>query len=153
MIEKNIETVESAIDSLGVKASEIRGDEKGQWQIFRGPISLFIDVWAPEHNTDWNYTVEQINNTTFQVIAPITKLPETDKLFSFYEELLHMNFHLYKASLIINMKDSVLAVKFKQLADGLTEKDVIDALECVGYYAEMLTEYFVKKYGVKKISE
>ncbi|NUM31300.1 MAG: hypothetical protein HUU47_03130 [Bacteroidetes bacterium] len=153
MIEKYIETIESAIESLGVKASEIRGEENGQWQIFRGPICLFIDVWTPVHNTDWNYTVEQSNNTTFQVIAPITKLPENEKLFSFYEELLHMNMHIYKASLIININDRVLAVKFKQLVDGLTEKEVIDALECVGYYAEMLTEYFVKKYNVKKISE
>lgn len=153
MIKKYIDIVESAIDSLGVKAAEIRGDEPGQWQIFRGPISLFIDLWIPEHNTDWNYTVEQSNNTTFQVIAPITKLPEDENKFKFYEELLHINFHLYKASLIINLKDSVLAVKYKQLADDITQKDIIDALECTGYYAEMLTEYFVKKYGVKKISE
>ncbi|MCC6721341.1 MAG: hypothetical protein IT243_04010 [Bacteroidia bacterium] len=153
MLKQYIDIVESSIETLGVKAAEIRGEEPGQWQIFRGPICLFIDLWTPEHNTDWNYTVEQNNNTTFQVIAPITKLPNDENKFKFYEELLHINFHLYKASLIINLKDSVLAVKYKQLADNINQHDVVDALECTGYYAEMLSEYFVKKYGVKKISE
>ncbi len=145
--------IDAAIVKMGLNPEETRGDEPGQWQIFRGTIGIFIDVWKPNQNSDWNYTGTQNAIETFQVIAPITELPEPSKLLQFYEELLHMNFHLYKASLIINLKDNVLAVKYKSIADSLSEAEIIEAVESTGYYAEMLSEYYSKNYGVKKLSE
>ena len=64
-----------------------------------------------------------------------------------------MNFHMYNASIIVNSHDNVLAVKYKQITHGLTEADVIEAVESTGYYAEMLAEYYSKNYGVKKLIE
>lgn len=145
--------IDDAIVKMGLNPDETRGEESGQWQIFRGAICIFIDVWKPSLNSDWNYTGSEYAVNTFQVIAPITELPEESKLFQFYEELLHMNFHLYKASIIVNRRDNVLAIKYKSLVAGLSETEVIEAVESVGYYAEMLAEYYSKNYGVKKLSE
>jgi len=110
-------------------------------------------VWKPSLNSDWNYTGSEYAVNTFQVIAPITELPEESKLFRFYEELLHMNFHLYQASLIVNKTENMVAVKYRRIEAGLTESEVVEAVESVGYYAGFLAEYFSKNYGVKKISE
>jgi len=153
MTENFIKTVENAIVKMGLKPEETRGEEPNQWQMFRGTICIFIDIWKPSTNSDWNYTGTEHAVNTFQVIAPITELPPQDKLFKFYEELLHMNFHLYNASIIVNSRDNVVAIKFKRIVAGLTESEVVEAIESVGYYAEMLSEYYVKNYGVKKISE
>ncbi len=153
MSENYTTIIEQAIVKMGLNPLETKGEEQGQWQLFRGAICIFIDVWKPSLNSDWNYTGTEHAVNTFQVIAPITELPAEPKLFQFYEELLHMNFHLYKASLIVNRRDSVLAIKYKSLVAGLTESEVIEAVESVGYYAEMLAEYFSKNYGVKKLSE
>lgn len=145
--------IEGAIVKMGLKPEETRGEDAGQWQVFRGAICIFIDVWKPSINSDWNYTGTEHAVNTFQVIAPITELPPENKLLKFYEELLHMNFHLYQASVIVNRRDNVLAVKYKRIVNGLTESEVIEAVESTGYYAEMLAEYYSKNYGVKKLSE
>lgn len=153
MLQNYTTLIDDAMVKMGLNPDETRGEEQGQWQIFRGTIGIFIDVWKPNQNSDWNYTGTENAIETFQVIAPITELPDSSKLLQFYEELLHMNFHLYKASLIINRKDNVLAIKYKSIADSLTEAEVIEAIESTGYYAEMLSEYYSKNYGVKKLSE
>ncbi len=153
MLQNYTTLIDAAMVKMGLNPDETRGEEQGQWQIFRGTIGIFIDVWKPNQNSDWNYTGTENAIETFQVIAPITELPDSSKLLQFYEELLHMNFHLYKASLIINRKDNVLAIKYKSIADSLTEAEVIEAIESTGYYAEMLSEYYSKNYGVKKLSE
>jgi hypothetical protein len=153
MNEQYIEIIESAIVKMGLKPEETRGEDQGQWQVFRGANCIFIELWRPGHNSDWNYTGTEGAVNTFMVIAPITTLPEEDKIFKFYEELLHMNFHLYMASLIVNKRDNVLALKFRRITAGLTEAEVVEAVESTGYYAEMLSEYFSKNYGVKKLSE
>jgi len=153
MIDNYITTIENAIVKMGLKPEETRGEEEGQWQVFRGAICIFVDIWRPVTNSDWNYTGIDNPVNTFQVIVPITTLPEEDKLFKFYEELLHMNFHLYQASFMVNRNDNVLALKYKRIAEGLTESDVVEAVESTGYYAEMLSEYYKKNYGVNKLSE
>lgn len=145
--------IEGALRKMGLKPEETLGDEPGQWQLFRGSICIFIDVWKPSLNSDWNYTGTEHAVETFQVVAPITELPDQSKLLQFYEELLHMNFHLYQSSVIVNRRDNVLAVKYKRILAGLTEAEVIEAVESTGYYAEMLAEYYSKNYGVKKLSE
>lgn len=153
MTDNFINIIEGAIVKMGLSPEETRGEDAGQWQIFRGAICIFIDVWKPSLNSDWNYTGTEHAVNTFQVIAPITELPAENKLLQFYEELLHMNFHLYQASVIVNRRDNVLAVKYKRIVAGLTEAEVIEAVESTGYYAEMLAEYYSKNYGVKKLSE
>jgi len=153
MVEDYIQIIENSISKIGLSPEETRGEEAGQWQLFRGSVGLFLDVWKPSVNSDWNYTGTEQAVNTFQVIAPITELPDQDKIFKFYEEALHMNFHMYNASLIINSRDNVLAVKYKRIIAGITESEVIEAIESVGYYAEMLAEYFSKNYEVKKLSE
>lgn len=153
MSDNYTQIIESAIQKMGLTPEETRGEETGQWQLFRGAICIFIDVWKPSINSDWNYTGTEHAVNTFQVIAPITELPEASRLFQFYEELLHMNFHLYQASIIVNRQDNVLAIKYKRIVAGLTEAEVIEAVESTGYYAEMLAEYYSKNYGVKKLSE
>ena len=153
MTENYITTIESAITKMGLNPEETRGEEPGQWQVFRGAICIFIDVWKPSLNSDWNYTGTEHAVNTFQVIAPITEVPAEDKLLKFYEELLHMNFHIYMASVIVNRRDNVLALKYKRIVAGITEAEVIEAVESTGYYAEMLADYYSKNYGVKKLSE
>lgn len=153
MNESTFQTIDNAIRIMGLDPEETRGEEPGQWQLFRGAICIFIDVWKPSLNSDWNYTGSEHAVETFQVIVPITELPPVEKRYKFYEELLHMNFHLYNAALIVNSQENVLAVKYKRIAPGLTETEVIEAVESTGYYAEMLSEYYAKNYGVKKISE
>lgn len=145
--------IENAIRNIGLNPEETRGEEEGQWQIFRGAICMYIDLWKPKTNSDWNYVSPDNSVLTFQIIAPITDLPEEDNRYKFYEELLHMNFHMYNSSLIVNSRDDVLAVKFKRIAAGLTEGDVMEAIESTGYYAEMLSVYFSKNYQVNNLSE
>jgi len=153
MTDNTTQIIENAIKTMGLQPEETRGEEAGQWQMFRGPICIYIDVWKPSINSDWNYTGSEHAVSTFQVIAPITDLPPVENRYKFYEELLHMNFHMYNASVIVNSHDNVLAIKYKQITPGLTEADVIEAVESTGYYAEMLAEYYSKNYGVKKLIE
>jgi hypothetical protein len=145
--------IEEALTTLGVNKENARCSEPGQWLIFNGETEVYVDLWEQKTDSGWNYfQPEGYNLHVFQVLAPICKLPEGDDMLqAFYEDLLQNNLNLLFASYIINKDEQMLAVKFRRICNAIKLEDVIEAIESVGFYAELTRGVLTQKYGVDPI--
>jgi hypothetical protein len=134
--QKATETVELALQELGLTPEEVRCAEEGQWLLFREQFEIYLDVWHQDEVTPWNYFKPEGELAVFQVSVPVFFLPEkrTDELM---QELLAVNMNLFYAAFTVNPNEKVVLLKYKRLADNLTVHDVVEAIEACGYYAEM----------------
>jgi hypothetical protein len=144
--------VEDGLKVLGVDLENAKGEEIGQWLIFNQQTEIYIDLWEQTQTNGWNYfQPEGYNLHIFQVLSPICKMPDTQSLIEFYEDLLQNNLNLLFASYTINKEENILAVKYRRICNELKLEDVVEAIECVGYYSEMTMEVMSQKYGLEKI--
>jgi hypothetical protein len=142
------QTVEKAIQTLGVNPENARGEEKGQWLLYNGQTEVFVDLWEQQQVNHWNYfQPDGYALIVFQVVAPICYLPQLDKRLEFYEDLLLNNFNMFYASFTINTEEQMLVSKFRRVANELKMEDVIEAIESTGYYAELCKPILTEKYG------
>lgn len=142
--------IETALAKLGINPVEARCSEKGQWLLFNGETEIYIDLWSQSTDTGWLYFKSDDEVCIFQVISPVCYLPE-DKLETLYEELLHNNLNLLNASYTINKDENMLATHFRRVANNLTESDVIETIESIGFYSASTLDLLSERYGVKKI--
>jgi hypothetical protein len=75
------------------------------------------------------------------------------KSIVFYEELLHNNLNMLYGSYTINKEQNMLAVKYRRPMKNLSKDEIIDLIECIGYYAESTFEILKERYPIQKISE
>ncbi|MFT5724072.1 MAG: hypothetical protein ACI9JN_001189 [Bacteroidia bacterium] len=148
------EVAEDAIKTLGVNPEETRCDQPGQWIIGREEIDVFIDIWQPKEHNQWEYFKEEEPTAVFQVVAPVCYLPEEgENRLDFLEEMLYINHHMFYGSFTINTEESMAVIRFKRLLEGTNRVEMIEPIESIGFYAENLSSYLTKKYGLKKIEK
>lgn len=146
------ELIESALATLGLNPVETRCADEGQWMIFNGETEIYIDLWENENDNPWLYFESTDPLFMFQIIAPICLMPD-DKSEVFYEEILHNNLNMLYGSYTINKEQNMLAVKYRRPMTNLSKEEIIDLIECIGYYAESTFEILKERYPIQKIAQ
>ncbi len=149
-IDKYYQLVEESLGHLGLNAEDARCAEDGQWLVFRSDIEIYIDVWKEPELNEWMYFPDAANTYTFQVAAPISQLPAEDKKSFFYEDLLQMNQFTQFASFVINKEQNMLTANFRRVTENLSKSDIIEAIEAIGYYADLAWKMLNQPYDLKK---
>lgn len=149
-LQSQYKKVEEAIAHLGVNIEEARCAEEGQWLLFRSDLEIYIDVWHEEAN-EWSYHPNAMNEITFQVVCPISKIEENDKKLFFYEDLLQMNFYTQKVSYFVNKAEGMLACSHKRMMNDITISDLVEAVDAVGYYSDLAWKMLNQPYELKKV--
>jgi len=148
--QKASETVELALQELGLNAEEVRCAEEGQWLLFREQFEIYLDVWNQEEVTPWNYFRPEGELAVFQVSVPVCFLPDK-RTEEFMQELLSVNMNLFYAAFTVNPTEKVVLLKHKRLADQLQVHDVVEAIEACGYYAEMSFNVLKDEFGLNAV--
>lgn len=143
--------IESTFAFLGLNPLETRASEPGQWIIYNGDTEIYIDLWAVEKENAWLYFESDEPVFAFQAVSPVCFLPETGHE-QLYEELLHNNLNMFYTSYIINRDQNMLAVKFRRPAKGLTQEEIIEAIESVGFYSESTFKALEDRYRITRIT-
>lgn len=142
--------VESTFAFLGLNPAETRSADPGQWVLYNGDTEIYVDLWEMDKDNAWMYFETDEPVFAFQVVSPVCYLPETgtDLLF---EELLHNNLNMFYTSYTINREQNMLAVKFRRPAKGLTQEDIVEAIESAGFYSETTFRALEDRYAVARI--
>ncbi|MCC6818049.1 MAG: YbjN domain-containing protein [Bacteroidia bacterium] len=146
----NAELIETTFAFMGLNPIETRGAEDGQWVIYNGDTEIYIDLWELDKDNAWLYFETDEPVFAFQTISPVCLMP-LDNLEQFYEEILHNNLNMLYASYTINKEQNMLAVRHRRPAKGLTQDEIIEAIESVGYYSESTFKALKDRYLVTKI--
>lgn len=147
---KASETVEQALEQLGVNPEEVRCSEPGQWLVFRDDFEIYLDVWDQQELTPWNYFKPEGELSVFQVSVPVFYMPEKRKE-ELLEELLAVNMNLFYGAFTYNPNEQVVLLKYKRLAEHLQVADVVETVEALGYYAEMTFKVLSEEFGLRAI--
>ena len=148
--EKTSQLIESTFTFLGLNPAETRAADKGQWIIYNGDTEIYIDLWEIDQDNAWLYYETDEPVYAFQVVSPVCFLP-TEKLDQLFEELLHNNLNMFYTSYIINRDQNMLAIKYRRPSKGLTQEDIIEAIESTGYYSESTFKALQDRYNISKI--
>ena len=144
---------EDALLKLGVPAEQARCEEPGQWVLFRDNTEIYVDIWQPDTMTEFNYYEAEEPPVIFQVLSPVVALPDRSRQDEFYSELLQMNFNMFFGSFFINLAENVAAVKYRRVALAITESEMIESIESVGYYSGLFSEGLEAKYNIPTIKQ
>ena len=144
------ELIESTFAFLGLNPLETRGAEEGQWVIYNGDTEIYIDLWELDKDNSWLYFESDEPAFAFQAISPVCHMP-LDNLQHFYEEFLHNNLNMLYASYTINKEQNMLAVRYRRPAKGLTQEEIIEAIESIGFYSESTFKALEDRYLISKI--
>ncbi|MBU6324516.1 MAG: hypothetical protein KJS92_03435 [Bacteroidetes bacterium] len=147
---KATETVELALQQLGVNPEEVRCSEPGQWLLFREEFEIYLDVWEQQELTPWNYFKPEGELSVFQVSVPVFYMPE-NRREELLEELLAVNMNLFYGAFTYNPNEQVVLLKYKRLSENLQISDVVETVEALGYYAEMTFKVLSEEFGLKAI--
>lgn len=151
-LETGSQLIESTFAFLGLNPIETRGSEPGQWVIYNGDTEIYIDLWEHDKSSGWMYFEEDEPVYVFQAISPVCYLPETG-LEHLYEELLHNNLNMMYAGYTINKEQNMLAVKYRRPVKGLTQEDIVEAIESVGFYSETTFKALEDRYHIEKLKQ
>jgi len=151
ILAKATETIEQALQQLGINPEEARCSEPGQWLVYRDDFEIYLDLWEQEEITPWNYFKPEGALAVFQVSVPVFYLPETRK-DELMEELLAVNMNLFYGAFTCNPNEQVVLLKYKMLADELHISDIIETVEALGYYAEMTFKVLSEEFGLKAVT-
>ena len=144
------ETVELALQQLGVNPEDVRCSEPGQWLVFRDDFEIYLDVWDQQELTPWNYFKPEGELSVFQVSVPVFYMPE-QRREELLEELLAVNMNLFYGAFTYNPNEQVVLLKYKRLAEHLQVADVVETVEALGYYAEMTFKVLSEEFGLTAI--
>src|SRR5690606_2792266 len=126
-------TIESALQSLGITPEQSRNAEDGQWTVFRERLEIYLDAWDLGTEQQALYYFQAENQSVFQVLAPFCLVPE-QHLESFLKEILDVNIALFKVSLAVKESDGIVCVKYRTVANHISQEEVLEALDAVAYY-------------------
>lgn len=144
------ETVEKALEQLGVNPEEVRCSEPGQWLVFRDEYEIYLDVWEQQELTPWNYFRPEGELSVFQVSVPVFYMPQ-NRREELLEELMAVNMNLFYGAFTYNPNEQVVLLKYKRLAEHLQISDVVETIEALGYYAEMTFKVLSEEFGLKAV--
>jgi hypothetical protein len=132
--------VEKVIGELGVDVPSTRGEDKGQWNLQKGNVPVWIDVFYDDNN----------KTAYIQVMAPITEIPATNKDV-FYEELLDIAHDLFGVA--FTKYENSIYLKAIRETEGLDESEFRATMNRIGTYGEEYEALFKKYFGGKAPDE
>lgn len=133
-----INIIDEAISDLGIDPEKTRGNDKGQWNLQRDELMIWVDVWTPE----------KADKPFFQVLTPIMTLPDEDRK-DFYKELLEINNSIFTVSFALHQ--NYVYLKSIREAEGLTKAEVASSLHYCSYYADYYATRLLDRFGGKKL--
>ncbi len=116
--------IERVIRRLGVDPEEARGQKEGQWNLNKGQVPVWVDLWY----------IDAEGRLFFQVMCPVLELPLPELRMAFSEELLRINDVLFGST--FTLRDGWAWVKSIREADGLDESEAELIIRRIGYYGE-----------------
>lgn len=150
-VSEAISVFEEALRHFQLTPEQTRCENVGEYIIGSDNAELYVDIWKPESASQWQYFDREQTAGIFQIVAPICHYPSADKRDHFFEELAHLNFHLFYGKFIANAEQEVVSIQYKRIINGLNDSEVVEPVEALRYYAENLKEYLHEKYQVKKL--
>lgn len=127
--------VENCIHRLGIDPALCRSkDTEGHWDLNRGEIIVWIDVWH----------IERENRAYFQAVAPIMEIPAL-RTHEFYEDLLRANDELF--SVAFTLYNNWTCLKVIREVEGLDDDEAFNMITRVGNYGLEYLKKLLKKYG------
>ncbi len=132
--------VEEIIQELGVDPVTCRGEEEGQWNLQKGSVPVWIDVFYDENNS----------TSYVQVMAPITELPPTNRE-AFFEEVLEIGHDLFGVA--FTKYENWLYLKSIRETEGLDKSEMRATMNRIGTYSEDYEAHFKKYFGGKAPEE
>jgi hypothetical protein len=128
--------VEKVIGELGVDVASTRGDQEGTWNLQKGNVPVWVDVFDDENN----------KSTYVQVMAPITEIPTVGK-DTFYEEVLDLAHDLFGVG--FTKFENHIYLKSIREVEGLDESEFRATMNRIGTYSEEYEAHFKKYFGSK----
>ena len=150
-VKEAIEIFESSLRHFKLSPEQTRCENEGEYIIGSENAELYVDIWQPETSSQWQYFDREQTVGIFQIVAPVCYYPEEGNQAMFFEELAHLNFHLFYGKFIANAEQKVVSLQYKRIINGLNESEIVEPVEAIRYYAENLKEYLAEKYHVKKL--
>lgn len=128
--------VESFLAGLGVDPAQCRGENAGQWSLFRGSARVYIDVWH----------IEAEGRAYIQCMAPVMPLPELPLQHAFFQELLEINDKIFGVG--FSLYNGWAWLKHIREVDGLDGAEAAAIMNRIGVYADQYDDYLKQKYGL-----
>lgn len=132
--------VENCIKELGVDPNDCRTDELGTWNLHKGSVDIYLQVFIPE-NRETGY---------FQCVAPVVEIP-TDNRREFYSELLDLNHDI--CGVAFTKRNNIIFVKTIRELEGLSEEEAFMMITRVGNTADEYDDVFREKYNFESKNE
>lgn len=146
-----IKIFEDSLRHFQLTAAQTRCENEGEYIIGSENAELYVDIWQPEEASQWQYFDRDEVAGIFQIVAPVCHYPAESHMAMFFEELAHINFHLYYGRFIANSEQKVISLQYKRVLNGLNEVEIVEPIEAITYYTENLKEYFAEKYHIEKL--
>lgn len=127
--------VERAIAKLGVEVEPARGQKPGQWNLSKGSVNVWIDIWQIE---------QEENRAYFQVMSPVMDLPETNRE-ALFRELLTINDQLFGVA--FTLFEEKIWLKVIRECEGLNHEEALSMILRIGNYSDEYDDYLINKYG------
>ena len=150
-VKEAIALFEESLRHFKLNADQTRCENEGEYIIGSENAELYIDIWQPEEASQWQYFDRDQTAGIFQVVAPVCYYPEPAHREMFFEELAHINFHLFYGRFIANSEQEMVSIQYKRILHGLNESEIVEPIEAITYYTENLKEYLAEKYKLKKL--
>lgn len=141
--------IEDALRVVGIQPEEARCANEGEWQLQKGESEIYIDVWVPESVNQWQYYVAENPEPILQIMIPIGALQAITNRELLMADLLQLNAQLYYGAFIFNPEQNMVALQFKRLATGINQREVLEPINALGYYAENLSIMLKERFQLK----
>jgi hypothetical protein len=141
--------VEDALRVVGIQPEEARCAKEGEWQLQKGESEIYIDLWVPESVNQWQYYVAENPEPLLQIMIPIGSLQAITNRELLMADLLQLNAQLYYGAFIFNPEQNMVALQFKRLATGINQREVLEPINALGYYAENLSIMLKDRFQLK----
>jgi hypothetical protein len=141
--------VEDALRVVGIEPEEARCANEGEWQLQKGESEIYIDIWVPESVNQWQYYVAENPEPILQIMIPIGTLQAITNRELLMADLLQLNAQLYYGAFIYNPQQNMIALQYKRLATGINQREVLEPINALGYYAENLSVMLKERFQLK----
>lgn len=129
--------VEKCIKELGLDPATVRGEKSGQWNLTKGSVKVYIDLILNEKD----------KKTYFQVLAPVMKMPTSNR-DNLTLELLQINHHIYGSAFTV-FNDFVCLKSIRE-CEGLDAEEAFLTITRIGNYADHYDDILKKRYPHKR---
>jgi hypothetical protein len=116
----------------------------------RNETPIYLDAWAAEQKSPWNYFIFEEDTTTFQLTIPFCYAPTLQRE-AFLEELLTVNLNLLYGKFTYNAKDNVVALIYRLPGLSFQPTDLTHVIDGLMYYSEMAYHVLKDEFTLKRV--